>query len=646
MKVFMNSCSADPVLKPLVLTLAIAFSTAVQAAPDTELAPIQVTAQRGADTNTVVHAARIEAEQAVSLQDLFKQTPEVSVGGGGLPAAQKLYVRGLGERMLSVSIDGAAQPEAAYHHAGQVMIEPDLLKRVEVEAGTAAATAGPGALGGALRFTTKSALDLLRPGERAGAIVKAGYFDASDGAKTGVSVFGRLGERTGLLASQSQYNSNDYKDGNRQLVANTAADSLSRFVKLDTGSGAHRLALAWEKNRDQGLRNKRTNLIAAGINGPQQQLMERTSSTVNYGYKPGGAMVDLQLTAYDNDNAVLLGVGTPQLENDGTRTRGLNAMNIMRIGEHKLSYGLNYRRDEGYAHLPDARPVEEGASVAGIFVQDDLALGEQFALGLGARYDRYRYTDLRGRSFASSGASPSASLTWLPNESLTIRLGHARALRGVGVIEPFLIALQDNDPGLEAEKASNTDLGLHWRRNAWFANATLFDQKIDHYIGYDAMRENLGDVRTRGYSASAGYDAGVWAASIGLSHAKPRLNGQPLSSSDAFLLGNASGRTWVAQLDRAFPERYLKLGWTTRATEKLDYVPQGAATKPGYTVHDLYARWLPMGDERLSMTLTINNIGDKFYYDHSSFGFHPRWGSVAALPELGRNVRLTLASRF
>ena len=633
--------------KPLVLALSLLWCGAAAGAPaDNELAPIQVTAQRGPDTNTVVGAARIEAEQAVSLQDLFKQTPEVSIGGGGLPAAQKLYVRGLGERMLTVTIDGAAQPEAAYHHAGQVMIEPDLLKRVEVEAGTAAATAGPGALAGALRFTTKSALDLLRPGEKAGALVKASYFDASDGARTGVSVFGRIGADTGLLLSQSQYNSNDYKDGRRALVANTAADSQSRFAKITTGTGAHKLALAWEDNRDQGLRNKRTNLIAAGINGPQRQRMERTSTTVNYAYATGGKLVDLRLTAYNNENAALLGLETPQLERDGTRTRGIDAMNVSRIGEHKLSYGVNYRHDTGFAHVAGASLDDEKASVAGVFVHDDLVLGERWAVGLGARYDSYRYTDMDGRSLASSGASPSASVTFIPGETLTIRLGHARALRGVGVIEPFLKSLQTNAANLQAEKAGNTDLGLQWRRAAWFANATLFDQKIDNYIGYDSMRENLGQVRTRGYSAGAGYATPAWAASLGLSHARPRLNGQPLSSSDAFLLGNASGRTWVAQMDRAFPTQHLKLGWTTRATERLDYVPAGAAGKPGYAVHDAYARWLPAGKDTLSVTLTLNNLADKFYYDHSSFGFHPRWGSVAALPELGRNVRLTLASRF
>lgn len=634
----------QPRLTPLVLSLSLAWCASVQAqektAADVELDPIQVTAQRGADTNTVVRASRIDVAQAVSLQDLFKQTPEVSIGGGGLPVAQKLYVRGIGERMLAVTIDGAAQPESAYHHAGQVMVEPELIKRVEVEAGTGAATAGPGALAGALRFTTKSASDLLRPGQRMGALVKGSYLDASDGKKLGVSVFGRLNDNLGLLVSETRFKSDNYDDGHGNPVANTATDSQSRFVKLDLSGGAHRLALAYEENRDQGLRNKRTNLVENGINPAQFQRMERSSATANYDF---GA---LHVTAYANENAVQLAMGTPQREHDGTKTRGFNALNVSRMGAHKLSYGFDYRRDTGFANVAGVALADEKGGVAGVFLQDDLALGEQWMLGLGARYDRYDYTDMRGRQFDDAGASPSASLAFMPNEHLTVRLGHARALRGIGVIEPFLMAFQSNDPALKAEKASNTDLGVQWQDGPWHANATVFSQQIDNYIGYDDLRQNLGEVRTRGYSASAGYNAQQWSASVGLSHAKPRLNGKPLSSDEAFLLGNSSGRTWVAQVDRAFPLQHVKLGWTGRATERLEHVPDGAATKPGYTVHDVYAQWQPAGSDRLTLTFTVNNVGDKFYYDQSSFGFHPRWGSVAALPETGRNIRVSLATRF
>lgn len=634
-------------LKPLALALAIAHSAAAHAQTEVQLDPVQVTAQRGSDTNIVVRAKRIEVEQAVSLQDLFKQTPDVSIGGGGLPVAQKLYVHGIGERMLSVTIDGAAQPESAYHHSGQIMIEPELIKRVEVEAGTGAATAGPGALAGALRFTTKSASDLLRPGERIGALLKGGYLSGSEGTKLGATVFGRLNDDIELLVSQTALNTGDYKDGKGNTVANTAIDASSSFFKLSAkADGGHRFELAHERNQDEGLRNKRTNLIVTGINPAQQQRMARASTTFNYDFAPGNPLLALHLTAYDNENAVQLAKGGANEERDGTKSRGFNLGNVFRLGGHKLSYGVDHRRDLGFAKVAGASLADEKAKVTGLYLQDDLALATQWMLGLGARYDRYDYTDMKGRQFDSNGVSPSASLAFMPNDQLTVRLSHARALRGVGVIEPFLKAFQDNDNQINPEKASNTELGTQWQNGPWHANASLFQQRIDNYIGYDAVRDNLGDVRTRGYGASAGYQGQQWSGSLGFSYAKPSLNGTALSSGDAFLLGNSSGRTWVAQVDYALPAQHMKLGWTGRLTEKLTYVPQGESTKPGYGVHDLYAQWLPTGKDNVTLTLTVNNLFNKFHYDQSSFGYHPRWGSIAALPEKGRDIRLSLAWRI
>ena len=641
-------------LKPVVLALGLVYGAVSHAQTDTsktpaltQLEPVQITAKRGNDTNTTVNAKRIEVEQANSMQDLFKQTPEVSVGGGGLPIAQKLYVHGIAERMLTVTLDGAAQPESAYHHTGQVMIEPELIKRVEIEAGTGAATAGPGALAGALRFTTKSASDLLRPGERFAALLKGGYQSVDQGKKLNATVFGRLSDDLDLIFSQSFLKSNDYKDGNGNMVANTAVDSSSSFLKLNGKlDGGHQFQLAHERNEDEGLRNQRTNMFVTAINPAQQQRMAHQSSTFNYDYKPGNPLLALHLTAFVNENTVQLEKGKPTEERLGTRSQGFNLLNVSRLGDHKLSYGFDYKQDVGFAKVAGNALPDEKAKVSGIFVQDDIALGQQWMLGLGARYDKYSYTDMKGQKFDSSGLSPSVNLEFLPSDNLTLRLSHARALRGVGVVEPFLKQYQENDSAINAEKARNTELGAQWKNGGWRINGSVFEQHIDNYIGYDDYRDNMGNVKVRGYNASVALQGQLWSGSLGVSHSKPELNGMPLSSGDAFLLGNASSRTWVSQLDYAMPENHLKMGWTGRFVEKLSFVPEGSATKPGYGVHDLYAQWLPTGKDDFSVTFSVKNVLNKFYYDQSSFGYHPRWGGVAALPEIGRDIRISLAWRI
>lgn len=614
---------------------------------EVQLDPVVVTSQRGTDTNTVVRSNRIDVEQANNLRDIFKQTPEVNVSGGQ-STAQKLYVRGISERMLTITIDGASQPESAYHHTGQVMIEPELLKRVEIEAGTGAATAGPGALGGALRFTTKNAEDLLRPNEKFGALLKGGLQSNNEGNKLSSTIFGRLGENSSFIASLAQQKSSDYKDGNGNTVANSATDTLSEFVKFNTTlAQGHTLSLSHERNQDEGLRNTRTNLLPASFNLAERQRTERESTALNYEYKPGNPLIQSKFSLYSNDNAITLAQGQPTEEQDGTKSYGLNIGNISTLKNHKLSYGYNYRQDTGYVNLTASGALpDETAKVHGVYLQDDYALTDTLLLGMGVRYDQYDYTDIANQNYQSNGFSPNANLTWSATDQLTFRISQAKALRGVGIVEPFLKQLQTNDAHIDPEKARNTELGVQWDNGTWNLNGTVFRQRIDNYIGYDDFRDNMGTVKVNGYSASLGYRNQNWSSSLGVSHAKPRLNGAPLSDDNALLLGTATGRTWATQIDYTMPNQPIKLGWTGRFVERLTDVPSGTPEKAGYAAHDVYTQWNPKGKEDFSVTLSIKNIFNKYYLDQGSFGYNARWGSIAGLPEPGRDVRLTLAWRI
>ncbi len=62
--------------------------------------------------------------------------------GGGSVMGQKIYVRGVEDRLLRVTVDGAAQNGNIYHHQGNTVIDPGMLKSVEVTKGSANASAG------------------------------------------------------------------------------------------------------------------------------------------------------------------------------------------------------------------------------------------------------------------------------------------------------------------------------------------------------------------------------------------------------------------------------------------------------------------------------------------------------------------------
>ncbi|WP_437418507.1 TonB-dependent receptor plug domain-containing protein [Stutzerimonas chloritidismutans] len=165
-----------------------------QSSDPLELDGVEVTARHVQEDS--VEAEQLQHFQAADLQDVFESSPEVSVGGGP-GVAQKLYLRGFEDTLLIIRIDGASQPGQTFHHTGRIGIEPELLKRAEVQAGTGDATSGPGALGGSIRFVTKDPDDLLREGEQVGALIKGGYFSGLKDTKP-VRVFTAASTKAGL----------------------------------------------------------------------------------------------------------------------------------------------------------------------------------------------------------------------------------------------------------------------------------------------------------------------------------------------------------------------------------------------------------------------------------------------------------------
>lgn len=206
-----------------LLTLAVATALGTQAALANEalqepkaalnLEMVSVVGQATSGVDSVVTQEMLENAQAGDLNDVFALNPEVSAGGP-VALGQKIYVRNIGEDLVNVTVDGASQAGGVFHHAGRVVIEPDLLKRVEVEAGAGSATAGLGALGGTVRFVTKDPEDLLRANETVGAMLKSTYYSNGESFKHSATVYaGDKKGKFGALANIVTADLNNRKDG-------------------------------------------------------------------------------------------------------------------------------------------------------------------------------------------------------------------------------------------------------------------------------------------------------------------------------------------------------------------------------------------------------------------------------------------------
>lgn len=635
-------------------SLASAQSTIAE---DTDVLPVvEVTAERLSDGEVVIRDGQLERFQANSLSDIFSSQPDIDVGGSGI--GEKVYVRGIEDTMLNVSIDGATQAGTLFHHSGRIAIDPALLEQVEVDAGAGRATAGAGALGGSVRFVTRDPGDLLREGERFGALVNVGGFSNTEGYRASTTVFGRGGDHLSGLASISKRDENAYEDGHGDEVLGTDETIENGLFKI-VGEFDHQqtLKLSHEIRKDEGERPQRPQWVVSDFNRLYELDGERKTTTLNYGMAPLSApWLDLDVTVYHTESDIEQNVDDRWGRYAGdSRSVGGDIRNTSHVGNHTLIYGFDYRRDRVNAgYDEDPRQEEERGTVRGVYLQDDMQVTDRLLLSAGLRYDEYQLVDNGDQYFEDEDVSPNINLSYQALEGLTLRAGYAEAFRGPAPHDTFKLERASNAEDLTGEKARNTEIGFDLEHGAWWFSGEVYRSTIEDVIGDQlfgpTIYENVGDLESDGFRLDARYRAQSWEAGLAYHHNDATVDGDSLTVYEHNLLGNSMGDTWVAEASYRVNDS-LELGWQGRFVERLDNLKTsvGSIDKPGYGVHDVYLHWLPTGDEDLRLSLAVNNLTDHQYLDHASNADYQHledYEGIVGKAAPGRDIRLGMLMRF
>lgn len=622
------------------------------------LAPVDINAATtSAAGPAVVDDVWISRRQASDLGDVFSATPEVAVGGS-LAAAEKLYVRGIEDPMLNISIDGATQAGRLFHHTGRVGIEPELLKRVEVDGGPGAATAGAGALGGAIRFVTRDPEDLLKPGQRVGGLLKTQYYSNSEGHKVSGTLYGRFTDQWSAMASMTLTDQDEFRDGNGDRLTGTAARQEVGFAKLVGHIGdSQTLRLSYDRREDKGTRTQRPQWVVSGFNKLYSLQSLRETVTLNYHLNPiDNEALALETTLYHTDAELEQNVVDRWGRYQGhAKSVGGDLRNTSRFLNHTLTYGADYRRDTvnaGAAVTPNAE--EDKAEVLGVYVQDSIRLTDRWTLGAGVRFDHYERDDNTGQKFDEDGVSPNAELRYQFNTPLMLFARYAEAFRGPLPPDSFKIDAATNAPDLKPEQARNHELGFEYVQAAWSLSGKIYRTDIDDVIadpvGSPTLYDNIGDLESKGYLISLARQWQRLEAQLSFHHNRAEIDGRRLNAYDHGGIGNSIGDTVIATLNYAVTER-LDIGWNghfVRGLRDLRTNP-GEIDKPGYGVSDVFAEWRPAALPEMTLTLTAKNIFDKQYLDHASnasFEHIAGYEGVIGLPEPGRDIRLGMTLQF
>ncbi len=599
--------------------------------------------------NDEITQDEIESRNAATIAGVFAGESAI-LASGGAPIAKKVFVNGIEESLLSVTIDGARQNKSAFHHTGNVLIDPALLKSVEVSAGLASADQGPNALAGSINYTTKDARDLLEGDDPFGGIYTLSYGSNGLGFRT-MTVFGQQSGFEYLL-SGTRATGDDYEDGAGNTILGSRADLTDFTAKFAyTSEGGKRVSFSASETSDNGLRASQFGFIRpdfAAISGLDSDLYaglsQRKSYTLTYQDEdPTGVFAPYVQLSY---NEQVMDVGNVYGVN---KSFSGVARNEFKLRKGTVNVGIDFFNEsaEGYDNSvsPRVSSGREDLSNVGVFAQARQDLSDRVSVSYGARYDWASFDGADDTSHNASGASVNGSVDFVINDQWTLNAGAASNWGGYELGEASLINYGGtawNYDGLGASRAEALRLGLRFDKGSWAAKAAIFDTKINDIAAVlpsGGARGETTDLTSRGFDGSLTYTGSKGFARLNYTYADVETNGETAGTTD-YYLGRPVGHIFGLEAGYDLSSEW-RVGGTAQVTLKNE---DTTVELPGYEVVNLYAEYKPRRMDNLNIRLDVYNLFDTEYASRSSDGLDN--SRVIALNEPGRTINLTASFKF
>ncbi|MCR8550975.1 TonB-dependent receptor [Salipiger sp. P9] len=596
--------------------------------------------------NDEITEEELEDRNPATVKDVFAGESSVTVSGGSA-MAQKVMVNGIEESLLSVTIDGARQNKGAFHHTGNVLLDPSLLKAVEVSEGLAPADAGPGALGGALAYTTKDARDLLEPGDPFGGILTLSGGDNGSGLRSTLSLFGQQGGFEWLL-SATDHAGDEYEDGDGTRIDGTAPELSDYLLKLAfTSDSGKRLSFSASQTEDTGPRASQGGFIRAdfaGLTSPARPTeiidgyARRSSYTLTYTDEaPQGWFAPTLQLSY-NEQEVDVG------NNSGLNTSlSGTAKNDWQLGNGMLSAGLDFF-DES-AEATEGASGKESRSNIGLFAQARQDLTDRLSVSYGLRYDYQWFDGADGSKFEDGGFSVNGALDYVLTDTLTLNAGLASTWGGFALGEAALVNYRTDwiYDGFTPARSNAARLGLRYENGPWAVSGALFHTEVSDITAVlptAGARGEQADMVSRGFDGSVSYTGTRGYAKLNYTHANVEMDGSTVGTT-AYYIGRPVGS--LMALEAGYD---IRDNWRVGGTAEIAF--ENDATDPdlpGYEVLNLFTSYTPRGFDNLELRLDVRNVFDQTYSSRSSDGLDFT-GSVVPLTEPGRTFLVTATMRF
>lgn len=604
---------------------------------------------------TVITREDLEELQPANVSELFSRESSVTVSGGGGPS-KRVHVFGMEQSNLAVSVDGVPQTATSWHHTGSNVIDPAFLKRVEVEAGAAAADAGFAAAAGAIRYETVGANDLLEDGRDFGARLSASYGTNGRGAAGSAAVYGRKNDFDWFIMTHLTEGDN-YENGDGLEIEGTEPAARNVLGKFGYETEDSRFELSYERSVDDADRLIKANL---GLAGDTVHPMEVTRENVKFSYTSIAptdmwdpeVMFYFSQNDYWRDNYQNRTNGNMVLNED---LYGGKLQNTFTIDQGTVTAGLDFGRHDydtdNYGNLAP-RYREFYTQQVGAFVQGRFDFDNGFKLSTGARYDYHHFEDWNEQDFSDAGGSVNATVAYAINDNIEVFAGASRTWLGYVIGDYGYVHARDanfaTDPNFEPGTAQNLKAGVNFSGADWNAGITFFDTRIRGLPTYGSdFLANQDEYRSRGVTLNASYRFIDTTIGGTYTFADVTLDGvSAIPDGSTFM---PVGDMATLFIDHEFVDYNLKVGATLEWAGKISDEVASAANfydQPSYTVVNAYAEWTPPKLENTTFRLGVDNLFDETYYERSSYAARDAKGGIDPMWAPGRTVTLQATTTF
>lgn len=616
------------------LTLACLMASMVQAAPVTELNPLVVTASRSehslADAPasvSVITAEQIKARGAGNLLEALRGVPGLSLNGRQVGGRKTLSIRGAEDRHTLVLIDGrriSSTDDTIGHSDYQYgWVAMEQIERIEVVRGPMSALYGSEAVGGVINIITRKGGQQWHGG--ASVRGELGEGPAGDGHQMSASASGPLGEWFDLaLGVEDRRRAPTPRPENKATSDIEGQDRQSGNLRLSFTPGeGQRLQLDMLRSEETRRRHEQNTRLPARPYYLDTYDLQRRQDALTW-------QADWSLLRSE------LRYSEAEFEVNNKRSNNIAPTRPQRLEDRVWDGNLAFALGDSHSLTLGAERREEFLENAGLtggsdsalhkalYVQDEIALADDWALTLGTRLDHH--------AIFGSESSPRAYLVWRASPELTIKGGYGEAFRAPTLkqISPNYVGAEGphtflGNADIQPETSRSWEIGADWRDEQSAYTATLFRSEIKDLIYYNLLRrvgprsiyqyDNISEARIDGLEVALRRALGggfSLASSMTWLDARDRdsddkLTGRPEFSATPSLAWQQGA--WGAELE-----------WQYIGKQTLQNAAGQLKRAPAYSLVNLSGSYRV--DEHLTLRAGLNNAGDLRLEDKSElFGY-------------------------